>query len=69
MRNSPYRLDDSLLLDTHVALWLDSGDRRLRAGTRDAFDELFVKRVRSDRRAPQDKNLFGYFFKKEQRTH
>ncbi len=35
-------MTDSLLLDTHVALWLDSGDRRLRAGTRDAIDGLWL---------------------------
>ena len=27
-------MTDRLLLDTHVALWLDSGDDRLRASTR-----------------------------------
>jgi PIN domain nuclease of toxin-antitoxin system len=29
---------DCLLLDTHVALWLDSGDDRLRASTRALID-------------------------------
>jgi len=29
---------DRLLLDTHVALWLDSGDDRLRASTRTLID-------------------------------
>jgi PIN domain nuclease of toxin-antitoxin system len=29
---------DRLLLDTHVALWLDSGDERLRASTRTLID-------------------------------
>jgi PIN domain nuclease of toxin-antitoxin system len=29
---------DRLLLDTHVALWLDSGDRRLHASTRTLID-------------------------------
>jgi PIN domain nuclease of toxin-antitoxin system len=29
---------DGLLLDTHVALWLDSGDDRLRASTRSLID-------------------------------
>jgi PIN domain nuclease of toxin-antitoxin system len=29
---------DRLLLDTHVALWLDSGDDRLRASTRALID-------------------------------
>jgi PIN domain nuclease of toxin-antitoxin system len=29
---------DDLLLDTHVALWLDSGDDRLRASTRALID-------------------------------
>jgi PIN domain nuclease of toxin-antitoxin system len=32
---------DSLLLDTHVALWLDSGDDRLRAATRDLIDDCW----------------------------
>jgi PIN domain nuclease of toxin-antitoxin system len=30
---------DRLLLDTHVALWLDSGDARLTAATRALIDE------------------------------
>jgi PIN domain nuclease of toxin-antitoxin system len=29
---------DALLLDTHIALWLDSGDERLRASTRALID-------------------------------
>jgi PIN domain nuclease of toxin-antitoxin system len=29
---------DGLLLDTHIALWLDSGDEQLRPSTRDAID-------------------------------
>jgi PIN domain nuclease of toxin-antitoxin system len=29
---------DSLLLDTHIALWLDSGDNRLRPSTRALID-------------------------------
>jgi PIN domain nuclease of toxin-antitoxin system len=29
---------DTLLLDTHIALWLDSGDHRLRPSTRDLID-------------------------------
>jgi PIN domain nuclease of toxin-antitoxin system len=29
---------DRLLLDTHIALWLDSGDNRLRASTRALID-------------------------------
>jgi PIN domain nuclease of toxin-antitoxin system len=32
---------DALLLDTHVALWLDSGDDRLRAGTRALIDDCW----------------------------
>lgn len=28
---------DGLLLDTHIALWLDSGDEKLRPSTRDAI--------------------------------
>jgi PIN domain nuclease of toxin-antitoxin system len=31
-------LTDALLLDTHIALWLDSGDDRLRGSTRDLID-------------------------------
>ena len=31
-------MTDRLLLDTHVALWLDSGDERLRASTRALID-------------------------------
>lgn len=31
-------MTDRLLLDTHVALWLESGDRRLRAPTRALID-------------------------------
>lgn len=31
-------MTDTLLLDTHVALWLDSGDDRLRASTRGLID-------------------------------
>ena len=31
-------MTDALLLDTHIALWLDSGDTRLRAPTRDLID-------------------------------
>jgi len=30
-----------LLLDTHIALWLDSGDDRLTAATRDLIDRLW----------------------------
>jgi len=29
---------DGLLLDTHIALWLDSGDKRLRSSTRALVD-------------------------------
>jgi PIN domain nuclease of toxin-antitoxin system len=32
----------SLLLDTHIALWLDSGDERLRPGTRDLIDRSWA---------------------------
>jgi len=35
-------LTNSVLLDTHVVLWLDSGDQRLRAGTRDVIDRLWL---------------------------
>ena len=31
-------MTDSLLLDTHIALWLDSGDARLRGSTRALID-------------------------------
>ena len=31
-------MTDRLLLDTHIALWLDSGDDRLRASTRALID-------------------------------
>ena len=31
----------SLLLDTHIALWLDSGDRRLRPPTRRLIDDCW----------------------------
>ncbi len=34
-------MTESLLLDTHVVLWLDTGDARLRVGTRDAIDQLW----------------------------
>jgi len=32
---------DRLLLDTHIALWLDSGDDRLRASTRALIDDCW----------------------------
>jgi PIN domain nuclease of toxin-antitoxin system len=32
---------DALLLDTHIALWLDSGDDRLRASTRALIDRCW----------------------------
>ena len=31
-------MTDSLLLDTHIALWLDSGDDHLRSSTRTLID-------------------------------
>jgi PIN domain nuclease of toxin-antitoxin system len=34
---------DRLLLDTHVALWLDSGDDRLRTSTRALIDTCWQK--------------------------
>ena len=34
-------MTDRLLLDTHVALWLDSGDKRLRASTRALIDDCW----------------------------
>jgi PIN domain nuclease of toxin-antitoxin system len=32
---------ESLLLDTHIVLWLDSGDPRLRTGTRTLIDRCW----------------------------
>jgi PIN domain nuclease of toxin-antitoxin system len=32
---------DTLLLDTHIALWLDSGDARLRRSTRALIDDCW----------------------------
>ena len=34
-------MTDNLLLDTHIALWLDSGDDRLRGKTRLLIDECW----------------------------
>jgi PIN domain nuclease of toxin-antitoxin system len=34
-------VSDALLLDTHIALWLDSGDERLAASTRRLIDECW----------------------------
>ena len=34
-------MSDALLLDTHIALWLDSGDARLRPATRAAIDRFW----------------------------
>ncbi len=34
-------MTESLLLDTHIALWLDAGDPRLKATTRDAIDGMW----------------------------
>jgi PIN domain nuclease of toxin-antitoxin system len=34
-------VSDGLLLDTHVALWLDSGDDRLRSSTRELIDRCW----------------------------
>ena len=34
-------MTDALLLDTHIALWLDSGDDRLRASTRALIDRCW----------------------------
>src|SRR5438067_8619182 len=33
--------DERLLLDTHIALWLDSGDERLASATRTAIDRCW----------------------------
>jgi PIN domain nuclease of toxin-antitoxin system len=35
-------MTDCLLLDTHIALWLDSGDERLRPATRDLIDRCWL---------------------------
>ena len=34
-------MNGHLLLDTHIALWLDSGDQRLRPVTRDLVDQAW----------------------------
>ena len=34
-------MTDRLLLDTHIVLWLDSGDNRLREGTRALIDDCW----------------------------
>jgi|SRR5579863_450239 len=34
-------MSTALLLDTHIALWLDSGSNKLRPATRDAIDECW----------------------------
>lgn len=34
-------MTDSLLLDTHIALWLDSGDDHLRSSTRALIDDCW----------------------------
>lgn len=34
-------MSDALLLDTHIALWLDSGDHRLRPSTRALIDSCW----------------------------
>lgn len=34
-------VDETLLLDTHIALWLDSGDDRLRVSTRTLIDRCW----------------------------
>ena len=34
-------MSDRLLLDTHIALWLDSGDQRLAAATRKLIDSCW----------------------------
>ncbi|HYM74115.1 MAG TPA: type II toxin-antitoxin system VapC family toxin [Stellaceae bacterium] len=35
-------MTDRLLLDTHIALWLDSGDQRLATATRDLIDRCWL---------------------------
>lgn len=34
-------MTDGVLLDTHIVLWLDSGDERLRVSTRDLIDSCW----------------------------
>lgn len=34
-------MTDRILLDTHIVLWLDSGDERLRTSTRDLIDRCW----------------------------
>lgn len=34
-------MSDPLLLDTHIALWLDSGDQRLASSTKDRIDRAW----------------------------
>ena len=36
-------MSDALLLDTHIALWLDSGSSQLRAVTRNAIDTVWQR--------------------------
>ncbi len=36
-------MTDTLLLDTHIALWLDSGNNRLRPSTRTLIDEHWLR--------------------------
>ena len=36
-------MTDALLLDTHIALWLDSGNDRLRPSTRSLIDDCWQK--------------------------
>ncbi len=35
-------MSDALLIDTHIVLWLDSGDKRLRASTRTLIDGCWL---------------------------
>ena len=35
-------MTSTILLDTHIALWLDSGDEHLRPPTRDPADRLLI---------------------------
>jgi PIN domain nuclease of toxin-antitoxin system len=35
-------MSDTLLLDTHIALWLDNGDGHLRSETRNAIDDCWL---------------------------
>ncbi len=39
--SAPPPVSDALLIDTHIAIWLNSGDDKLRASTRKIIDECW----------------------------